>query len=123
MIEGEVNPFDEAVVPIRIISTEGKTFEIEAVIDTGFTGFLTLPLEDIQQLGLLFQQEEQFVVGRGITENFAIYTANIKWDEKLRVVPVLATDSGTLVGMKMLRGARLAVLVVDGGRVEIEVIE
>lgn len=41
MIEGIVNASREAVVPLTVASPAGRTQPIDAVIDTGFSGFLT----------------------------------------------------------------------------------
>ena len=43
MIEGVVNSAYEAVIPLSLQGPAGQTQQVEAVIDTGFTGFLTLP--------------------------------------------------------------------------------
>ena len=43
MIEGEVNAAYEAVVTLPLQDPEGKARDIEAVVDTGYNGFLTLP--------------------------------------------------------------------------------
>ena len=43
VIEGVVNDAYEAVIPLTLQGSAGQTREIEAVVDTGFNGFLTLP--------------------------------------------------------------------------------
>ena len=43
MIQGAVNAAYEAVIPLTVQGPAGQTQDIEAVIDTGFSGFLTLP--------------------------------------------------------------------------------
>ena len=43
MIEGVVNSAYEAVIPLSLRGPAGQAQEVEAVIDTGFTGFVTLP--------------------------------------------------------------------------------
>ena len=43
MIEGVVNANLEAVVTLSLQDPSGRTREVEAVVDTGFNGYLTLP--------------------------------------------------------------------------------
>jgi hypothetical protein len=47
-----VNANREATIRIVVSGPSGQQQEIEAIIDTGFTGFLTLPPALIQALGL-----------------------------------------------------------------------
>ena len=42
MIEGVVNAAYEPVVVLAVQDPSGQASEIEAIIDTGFTGFLTV---------------------------------------------------------------------------------
>ena len=42
MIEGVVNAAYEPVVVLAVQGPSGQASEIEAIIDTGFTGFLTV---------------------------------------------------------------------------------
>ena len=43
MIQGAVNDAYEAVISLTVQGPSGQATEVEAVIDTGFTGFLSLP--------------------------------------------------------------------------------
>ena len=43
MITGTVTAEREAVINLQVCDTSGQQYSIEAVIDTGFTGALTLP--------------------------------------------------------------------------------
>ena len=52
VIEGVVNAALEAVLRLLIRDTSGRMREIEAVVDTGYTGFLTLPLALVADLEL-----------------------------------------------------------------------
>ena len=54
MIEGVVNAAYEAVISLSLRGPSGQTREIDAVIDTGFNGFLTLPPALVAELGLPF---------------------------------------------------------------------
>lgn len=52
MITGIVNANLEATIRLTIMGPAGQPHEIEAIIDTGFTGFLTLPPTLVSILGL-----------------------------------------------------------------------
>ena len=52
MIEGVVNAAREAAIALTVRGPAGRTLNIEAIIDTGFGGFLTLPPVLVAELGL-----------------------------------------------------------------------
>ena len=52
MIEGTVNENYEATIRLTLRGTTGEEHDIEAIIDTGFTGHLTLPRALIDRLAL-----------------------------------------------------------------------
>lgn len=62
MIEGAVNGAREVVIPIRVgqAETEARTFE--AVIDTGYGGYLTLPEQVVDELALALSDFVEVVV-------------------------------------------------------------
>lgn len=120
MIRGEINAADEAVIPLPIRAFNGQMTDRDAVIDTGFSGYLTLTLADITALQLPFQQRQTYVLGDGSRVEFDVYLATVIWDGHERDVAVLASDGGALIGMRMLRGYRVLLNVIDGGEVRIE---
>ena len=46
MITGFVNIEFEPIIPLLIRHAEGKIFTQEAIVDTGFNGWLSLPPDD-----------------------------------------------------------------------------
>lgn len=64
MIEGGVIDAYEAVVSLSLQGPSGQTKDIEAVIDTGYSGFLTLPTALVRELGLPFAY-----IGRALLGN------------------------------------------------------
>ena len=52
MITRMVNTNREAIIQLVALGPHGHQQEIEAVIDTGFTGFLTMPPALVAVLGL-----------------------------------------------------------------------
>jgi predicted aspartyl protease len=51
MMTGTVNAFHEAILRVSVRGPEGKEREVEAVVDTGFDGSLTLPPHLVAELG------------------------------------------------------------------------
>lgn len=120
MISGVVTANREAVVPVVIRGAHGHNVYVDAVIDTGFTGFLTLPAPLIATLGLAFAGTTRATLGAGSTVSMDVFEATVLWDNHVRSVTVLAATGGALVGMAMLFGYRLTLEGADGGAVHIE---
>jgi len=120
MITGYVNAEREAIVRLRVRGSEpGQEHEIEAVVDTGFTGFLTLPPSLIAALGLPWRGFGEAVLGDGSLHTFDVYRATVNWDGQERTIEVDAADTEPLVGMGLIYGHELRIAAVDGGPVTI----
>ena len=98
----------------RIFRTE------EAIVDTGFTGWLTLPQKIIRDLGLTYYGERPAILADSEEKMFDLYGALISWHGHQHAALVLGTDGTPLVGMALLRGDRLTIDARDGGDVIIE---
>lgn len=120
MIEGVVNAAREAVVTLPLRGPEGQTREIEAVIDTGYSGFLTLPTTMVAELGLTFQSEGRATLADGSEAAFDIYGVTALWNGQPRYVEADAVGPTPLAGMLLLDAHSLYVEVEDGGRVVIQ---
>jgi predicted aspartyl protease len=105
---------------LLFLDSEEQTTEEEAVLDTGFTDFLTLPLVLIATLRLTFRESVEFVLGDSSPVQFYTYVATVLWDGETKNILVLASEGGPLVGMSMLYGYRVTLDVLDGGAVTIE---
>lgn len=117
MITGIVTVAREAVVSLSVRGPNGQEQEIEAVIDTGFDGYLTLPLPLIIALGLPWRRRGRALLADGNESVFDIYEATVMWDGTARRVSVDAVDAMPLVGMALLYGYELTMQVVEGGQV------
>ncbi len=120
MIEGTVNAALEAVLPLTVQGAGGHAPGVEAVIDTGFSGFLTLPPALVAALGLAFAGVGWAVLADGTEARFDVYDATLLWDGWPRRVYAYAAETTPLVGMRLLEGHDLHVEVQDGGRVAVE---
>ena len=118
-MQGYVNPGYEAVMSL-VVKHNSKLKSINAVIDTGFTGFLSLPQSIIDELELPWSYSDFATLGDGSETLFDVHDASIIWDGQFREIEINSADTDPLLGMKMLRGFRLQVDTVQGGLVTIE---
>jgi clan AA aspartic protease len=117
VIQGRVNTRREALVSVALRGAQGEELAVEAVIDTGYNGFLTLPPDLIQQLGLPFLRGSRVVLGDGSVTEFAIHEATVAWNGRLQHIPVDAADVSPLLGMGLLYGCELGIKVIEEGAV------
>jgi clan AA aspartic protease len=119
VIVGEVKPSRDAMIRVVISGPTGNSVELDAVIDTGFTDFLTAPKEIVDSLGLRFRESMTYELADSQTHVFDLYEASVLWHGKLRGIVVSVAEGGPLVGMNLLMGSNLNIDVIDGGMVEI----
>ncbi len=110
----------EPRITLRVRDASGRDRPIEAVIDTGFTGEITLPPEAVESLSLGFQGDGTGTLADGSVESFEIYRAVLLWHGVPRLSLAYAVPGEPLIGMGLLRDSELRVEAVPNGRVEIE---
>ena len=120
MIQGLVNVAYEAVIRLTVQGPSGERREIEAVVDTGYNGFLTLPQDLVTELGLVYRDRGRAILADGSEVFFDTYDVAVLWDSRLRNTRASAADTTPLVGMGLLDRHSLYVEVENGGRVVIE---
>jgi clan AA aspartic protease len=119
MITGTVNADFEAIIPLSIRRADGKVFTQEAIVDTGFNGWLSLPPDLIAELNLKWKRRGRAILGDGSECVFNVYEAVVVWDDTLLTIPVDEADAEPLVGMSMMEGYELNMQVFEDGRVEL----
>lgn len=120
MITGQVTTDREAVISVNLFSASGEPTGLDAVLDTGFTAYLTLSPAQIMQLGLVQVHTATVVLGDGSETNVPVYRGEVQWHDQRRLIYVHETDGGPLVGMSLLYGSVLTMRIIDGGSVTIE---
>ncbi len=120
MIEGAVNAQLEAVVTIPLLGPTGRTREVDAVVDTGFNGYLILPPVLVAELGLPVVGYGEAVLADGSEAAFEVYGVTMLWDGNSRYVETGAVGVDPLIGMATLDNHDLSIQVREGGRVVIE---
>ena len=122
MIAGRVNSRYEIVFQISIQDAGGNEHEVEAVLDTGFNGSLTLPPAMISRLGLPWRSRTAATLADGTTSWLHAHAAIVIWDSAPKSIMVDGLDSIPLLGMALLVGFDLQARIVDGGQARITVI-
>lgn len=120
MMFGLVSNNCEAIIKVAVGCISSPKITVDAVIDTGFTSFLSLPPSIITDLGLPWHYRDIGTLGNGSEAVFEIYKAAVIWDGKDQIVDVAASDADPLVGMGLLYGFKLQIETIEGGTVRIE---
>ena len=122
MIAGVVNHALEATVDMTIRGPAGHEERLEFVVDTGFSGNVSihpavaaaLELPDLGvELGRLSDGSD---VWSGLSE------AQLLWNGVPRTVSVNSADNVSMLGMQLLEGHALFIHVVPRGEVRIEAV-
>jgi clan AA aspartic protease len=123
MIHGIVSKNREATISLVVVNESRQTKLITAVIDTGYTGFLSLPSEIITELNLSWTGIDRGTLGDGSEVTFEVYAAKVIWDGEYRDIPINEAQTDPLVGISLLYGYDLHIQTVEGGSVTIKQLE
>ena len=116
MMQGRVNQNCEAILPL-VIKNNSITQRVDAVIDTGFSGFLTLPSDIISTLQLSWEGRDIATLGDGTFCTFEVYTGWVIWDGEYREIYINESETIPLIGMRLLRTYDLNIQAIEGGLV------
>ena len=120
MMTGRVTALHETTLRLTVIGPDQRQQAVDAVLDPGFNGFLTLPSHVVRSLRLPFVGRCWATLGDGHIAVLDLYLATVLWHEQERGVLVLHAYGGLLVGMALLYGSRVVLPIVDDGDVLIE---
>ena len=116
---GAVNLLRRPLFPIVLVDSGGQDWPIEAQVDTGFTGELTLPISAIDRLRLESSGFSTYRVGGGLLTPFNSYDATIRWGNDVRYITVLESETEPLIGVGLLWDNNLSIDFRHGGDVSI----
>ncbi|BAZ32310.1 hypothetical protein NIES4074_48120 [Cylindrospermum sp. NIES-4074] len=104
MILGEFNSRGELIFEIGLITADGDIIPVQALLDTGFTGWLAIDNQDALSLGWLREnQKEDMQTARG-EARFNLYQGTVFLDGEEFIIPVLGGDElqDILLGVRWL---------------------
>jgi len=111
MISGEFNDEGKLFFPIDLVNADGELIAVNAMLDTGFTDFLALNKQDIEDLGwMLVDDNYPMQTAQGETL-FGVYVGTVIFDGQEFTIPVLGGDAiaEILLGLPWLKNRRLVV--------------
>lgn len=104
MIQGTFGERGQLFFEIELISVNRFNLPVDAMLDTGFTGFLAINKQDLDALNWQFIREQELLTAQG-ESLFEIYSGKILLDEQEYEIPVFAGDEITevLLGSEWLK--------------------
>ena len=119
-MEGYVNAEPkEPRITVAVLDFAGTAVSLEMVIDTGFTGFMTLTPRVTRTLGLERGGERLMILADGQVVATPICRATVIWHGNPTRIDVLELDARPVVGMSLLWNSDIAIAARDNGRVVI----
>ncbi|MES1245656.1 MAG: clan AA aspartic protease [Acidobacteriota bacterium] len=120
MIVGTMSTQREAIVHLMVAGPDGQERRIEAVLDTGYSGSLTLPAALVSALNLPFRGRGSVLLGDGSESEFDIHEATVAWAGERRLTAIDVAETDPLLGVGLLLGNELTIQVISGGAVALE---
>jgi clan AA aspartic protease len=106
MIEGVIRETGTPMLALKVMGKANTEVTIAGILDTGFDGFLCLPIPVAVSLGLeLIDATDTELADGSIVENELIFAGRAEWDGMVLDVDILLTRSeDALIGTAFLRG-------------------
>ncbi len=112
-----------ALLAVTFRLPDKPTLSIEFVIDTGFTGELTLPPAAVASLGLPYSHGDVVRLADNSPLKVPVHSAVLLWNGQPREVSVLATGRRPLLGTALLDDHDLYVRFREGGPLTVTAID
>lgn len=115
MIAGSVNTRGDFPVPIRVLDGNGHVHRVEAVVDTGFNGYLALPSGVLEQLGFTATESVDMGLATDLIVTVDSFEGIVLWRGERRSVEILEAEGDPLIGTALLWGSQLSAEMTDNG--------
>lgn len=98
-LSGSVNARREPVARLRVRGPSGAECDVDAVVDTGYSGALALPAVLCMTLGLPRRAGVTTILADGSSRRVDSYAAEVGWAGGWRPVAASAVGDEVLIGM------------------------
>ena len=119
MTSGWINRDRELVVPLTVLDGDTASLVLECVVDTGFSGDLTLPPSVIQHLRLQRAETITVITANEASARLNAYRGAILWQGQRRAVRIIEAEGTPLIGIGLLWDNLLTAAITDNGAVTI----
>ena len=109
-------------IEVTFVLPNKQRLGIEFVVDTGFDGYLMLPVSADAALGLSFLNRLDANLADDRRQSASVHGATIMWDEQEVELQVLAMGKRPLLGTLLMDGHRLVIPFRDGEAVTVELL-
>jgi clan AA aspartic protease len=109
----------EGRIRLTVRGPSGRRQTVEAVIDTGSSGWLTLPQSVVNSLGLSRTGTIRAALANGAEAVFDTYEVVVIWNRRALQIEVEQAEATPLVGMSLLNGSELRMQVRQGGAISV----
>ena len=118
MIAGIVSANLEPIIRISVLDSRGQTHERDAILDTGFNGWLCLPAEFIAMLGLNWQRVGTAILADGSQTIFDVYTEVVRRAVNVARAQIFGRSEGSRIRVQFHPPDDPIVLPIDPSQIE-----
>ncbi|MDJ1182454.1 hypothetical protein [Roseofilum casamattae] len=109
-MQGTLGENNELFFEIGLVTTDGTEFAIDAMLDTGFSGWLALDVQDLDGLDVQYIGTQNMQLATGEEVQFSLYTTPIYFDRReVRIIHAALGVPQVLLGRQWLINRRLVV--------------
>ena len=110
MIEDIINNFDEPIIKLDICLSSNNSKKVNAIIDTGFNGYISIPNTLIEESNWDFLGTEEYELANGDIVEEKVYLGKIFFDgDELQVFSLTNRTNDVLIGTKVLKNKILKI--------------
>lgn len=109
----------EPIIKVAVLNSQGQSWFVNAILDTGAVCELTLPAEVIRNLGLIRRDKVSARLAGDLEIMAGVYDGQILWDGHARAIVVHELEGPPLLGTILLEGYRIEIDLIEGGAVEV----
>ena len=110
MIEGTFGEQDELFFEFDLIADNGLELPVDALLDTGFSGWLAMDIQDLEGLDWTYIRRQKMATAKG-EFYFDLHAGKIRIDNQEFDIPVHVGDGvpEILIDRQLLKNRRLVV--------------